>query len=204
MSQKLSHGGMLKTLAPLSQKLVYEKLASEKMDSGNLGHPNIKNSSKTNNSFEKEQGYYHQGAGPDDKKPVPLFSLEQAKDIMRYDYWRSEALAWGELKVQLGHFPDLGEKTRYERKLIEIIDEIAHQARYMPGIVQKPESVSAIFDSEAFTIFFDNVLTHWDEIRSVKGYVRASLKNLIIASTPECGQSNMIVRSHQSPYLQAL
>jgi hypothetical protein len=179
LSEELAHGELLKTSYPLSEKLMSEKPLSEELVHGNFGQAYIKNSSKSNNSFEKEQEYYHQGAAPDDKKPVPLFSLEQAKNIMRYDYWRSEALSWGELKEQLGHFPDLGNRARYERKIIEIIDEIARQIRYMPMTAQEAESISAIFESEAFTIFFDNVLTRWDEIRSAKGYVKASLKNVV-------------------------
>jgi hypothetical protein len=179
LSEKLAHGDPLKTSHPLSENLMSEKPLSEKLVHGNFGQAYIKNSSTSNSSFEKEQEHYHQGASPDDKKPVPLISLAQAKDIMHYDYWRSEALAWGELKEQLNHFSAPEDKARYERRLIEIIDEIAHQARYMPAIVQKLESASAIFEGEAFTIFFDNVLTHWDEIRSAKGYVRASIKNIL-------------------------
>ena len=71
---------------------------------GKTGQANINNNSITNNFLEKEQGYYHQGYAPDDKKPVPLLSLEQAKEIIRYDDLRCEALAWGELKAKLGYF----------------------------------------------------------------------------------------------------
>jgi hypothetical protein len=178
MSQKLAHGALLKTPAPLSQILSYEKLASEKMDSENLGQPYIKNSSTSNSSLEKEQEYYHQGVAPDDNIPVPLLSLEQAKEMMRYEYWRSEALAWGELQDMLGHFPIHKDRARYIRKLTEILDEIARQARKLPCDSQSSEQTATIFESEAFAIFFDNVLTHWDEIRSAKGYVGASLHNL--------------------------
>jgi hypothetical protein len=181
MSEKLVHGENGNSISNIENKGESESPLSEKLVHGNFGQAYIKNNSTSNSSFEKEQEYYHQGAGagPDDKKPVPLFSLEQAKEIMHYDYWRSESLSWGELKAHLGHFPDLGDKARYERKIIEILDEIARHARYMPGATQEPESVSAVFESETFTIFFDNVLTHWDEIRSVKGYVKASLKNVV-------------------------
>ena len=103
---------------------------------------------------------------------------EQAKEIMRYDYWRREALAWGKLKELLGHFSAPGDKARYERRTAEILDEIARQVRELLNNAQEPKRVSAMLESEAFADFFDRVLTHWDEIRSVKGYVKASLKNL--------------------------
>ena len=177
MSEKLSHGEMLKTPAPMSEKLLSEKLSSEKMVCGNFGHRNINNNSTTNNSLEKEQGKYHQDSVPDDKKPVPLLSLEQAKEIMRYDYWRREAQAWGELKERLGHFTVTGDKAHYARRTNEILDEIAHQIQELLNNEQESDRVAAMLDSEAFAEFFDRVLTHWDEIRSAKGYVKASLKN---------------------------
>ncbi len=179
MSQKLYSDELLKTSPPLSQKLSYEKLSSEEMDSGKLGHPNINNNSTTNSFFEKEQGKNHQGPAPDDKKPAPLFSLEQAREIMRFDYWRRETLAWGKLKERLGHFVAPGDKARYERRTAEILNEIARRVRELLNSAQTPEHVAAMLDSEAFADFFDMVLTHWDEIRSTKGYVSASLENLL-------------------------
>ncbi len=93
-------------------------------------------------------------------------------------YWRQEAQAWGELKERLGHFAVAGDKARYARRTNEILDEIAKQARELLNAGQESKRVTALFDSEAFADFFDKVLTHWDEIRSAKGYVRASLKNI--------------------------
>jgi hypothetical protein len=149
------------------------------MDCGKLGRPYINNNSTTNIFSEKEQDKYHQGCASDDKKPVPLFSSEQAKEIMRYDFWLREALAWGKLKEKLGHFTTTDEKSRYARRTAEILDEIAKQARELLNAAQETERVGAMFESDAFTEFFDRVLTHWDEIRSAKGYVNTSLKNLL-------------------------
>jgi hypothetical protein len=47
-----------------------------------------------------------------------LFSSEQAKEIMRYVFWRREAQAWGELKEKLGHFPSPSDKARYTRRTV--------------------------------------------------------------------------------------
>ncbi len=145
MSQKLYSGKLLKTSPPLSQKLSYEKLSYEEMESGNLGHHNINNNSTTNSFFEKKQGKNHQGPPQDDKKPVPLFSLEQAKAIMRYDFWRREVQAWGKLKERLGHFAVSGDKARYERRTTEILDEIARQVRELLNSAQEPEHAAACF-----------------------------------------------------------
>jgi hypothetical protein len=156
-----------------------EKPLSEKLEHGNFGRPYINNNSTTNNFSEKEQDEYHQGCGPDDKKPVPLLSLEQAREIMRYDFWQREAQAWGDLKEMLGQFATPGDKARYTRRTTEILNEIAKQGRELLNAARETERIIAMFESEAFAEFFDKVLTHWDEIRSAKGYVRASLTNLL-------------------------
>ena len=179
MSEKQVHGEMLKTDAALSEKPMSEEPISEKIVNGKTGHTNINNSSTTNNSFEKEQGYYHQGFASDDKKPVPLLSLEQAKEIIRYDDLRCDALAWGELKAKLGHFATRKDKARYMRKIIEILDETARQAQKNLNAAHDSQRVAAVLGSEAFTAFFGEILDRWDEIRSAKGYVGAALKNML-------------------------
>ena len=108
-----------------------------------------------------------------------MFSLEQAKDIIRYERLRCEALAWGELKTKLGHFPDPRDKTRYIRKVIEILDETARQAQKKLNAAQESQHVAAVLESDALTAFFDEVLNRWDEIRSAKGYVGAALRNML-------------------------
>jgi predicted DNA-binding transcriptional regulator len=179
MSENLQSGKLTSGILPS------EEVTSEKMGRENFGQANIKNNTTNNISknitYRKEQVYNHQGAAPDDYKPVPLFSLEQAKEIMRYDYWRSEAFAWGDLKDTLGHFATPADKSRYIRRVSEIMAELAKQARYLDN----PECVAAAFESEAFAAFFENVLIHWDEIRSVKGYVRASLKIMFAANAQQ-------------------
>ena len=44
----------------------------------------------------------------------------------------------------------------------------------------KPDTVLARIESESFTVMFDELLSRWDEIRNVRAYIEASLKNLII------------------------
>jgi len=179
MSENSVHGVMLKTDTALSEKPISENLMSEKSIHGKPGHANINNNSTTNNSFEKEQGYYHQGCAPYDEKPVHSLSLAEVKAIIRYDDVRCNALAWGELKAKLGHFESLKDKARYMRKITEILDETARQVQKKLNTAQEPQHVTAILESEAFTAFIDEVLDRWDSIRSVKGYVCAALKNMI-------------------------
>jgi hypothetical protein len=178
MSEKLAHGELLKASPATSEKAMSEKPLSEKSGHGNFGRPNINNNYTTNSLTKKEQDKNHQGVAPDDKKPVPLFSSEQAKEIMRYEFSRREAQAWGELKEKLGHFPSPSDKARYTQRTLEILDEIARQAHALLNSAQEPEHIAALCKSQAFADFFDKILTHRDEIRSAKGYVRAALENM--------------------------
>jgi ribosomal protein L17 len=74
---------------------------------------------------------------------------------------------------------DTKDKARYLRRNVEILDRIAKQARDILNATREPECVTAIFESEAFAILFDQVLTRWDDIRSAKGYVAAALQKLL-------------------------
>jgi hypothetical protein len=183
MSEKPVHGKMLKTPAPLSEKPMSEKPLSEKTVHGNFGQANINNNSTSNNFFENEQVENHQGCAPDDKIPVPLFFLEQAKALMRYEDLRCEALAWGELKEMLGHFAAPRDKARYMRKAIELLDEVASQIRDELNRNRNPQHIADILEGDAFAVFFSELLDRWDQIRSVRGYVGASMKNVL---SPRC------------------
>ena len=180
MSEKAVHGAMLNTSNPMSEKPISENSMSEKTVCGNFGHANINNRSKTNNSFEKEHGENHQSYDPDDKATVSLFSLKQVKDLMRYEDLRCDALAWGELKAKLGHFSSPREKAKYMRKAIDILNEAAYQAWIMHNNAHDPKSIADILSSEDLAVFFDETLARWSEIRSVKGYVGVSLKNMLL------------------------
>jgi hypothetical protein len=179
MSEKQVHGKMLKTSRASSEKLMSEKPLSEKTAHGNFGHSNINNKSTSNNICKKEQVYNHQGAAPEDKKPVLWFSLEQAKEIMRYEDLRCEALAWGELKEMLGHFAAPCDKARYMRKAVELLNEIANRIHAELNRNQNPQHIAGVLEGDAFVAFFSELLDRWDEIRSVRGYVGASMKNIL-------------------------
>ena len=90
---------------------------------------------------------------------------------MRYKDLRCEALAWGELKETLGQFDTAQDKLLYIRKVTDILDEVARQAKEM--------LIVDVLTSEAFAGFFNEALTRWNKIRSVKGYVGAALKDML-------------------------
>ena len=179
MSEELAHEELLKTSVAMSEKVISGKPVSEKLVCEKTGHANINNSSKTNNSFEKEQLYYHQGFEPDNKRPLPAFSLQDVKDIIGYEQLRCNVLAWADLKLSLGHFDTSEEKPRYIHRVCEILDETVKQAQDLLNASPKAQRMANILMSEAFISFFEEVLERWDEIRYAKGYTRAALKNML-------------------------
>ena len=174
MSEKSSHDKLLKTSMPLSEKTI-----SEKTVYGNFGQANIKNKNIINSFYEKEHVYNHQGGTGDNEKSIPLFSSSQAKELMRYNDLRCDMLAWGDLKQMLGHFASPRDKARYIRKITEILDESVLQTVKQLNTSSDPRRIADILLGESFSAFFERAIERWDEIRSPKGYVCASFKNML-------------------------
>ena len=98
---------------------------------------------------------------------------------MNYEHLLSEAESWGELKQRACLFDCDEDAERYKVVIVEIMDELATQLLKKLNKADRPELVIAALESEAFSRMFDNILAHWDEIYNVRGYVEASLKNLL-------------------------
>jgi hypothetical protein len=98
---------------------------------------------------------------------------------MRYEDLRCEALAWGELKDKLGHFAAPRDKARYMRKAVELLNEIANRIHAELNRNHNPQYIAGVLEGDAFAVFFSELLDRWNEIRSVKGYVGASIRNMI-------------------------
>jgi len=182
MSEKVSRGGkVLKTPPGMSEKVISDKPVSDKTVSQNFGHSNINNISTRNSYFITEQGYNHQRRPqrPQGVDDIPLFSLHDVKQKMNYDHLLSEAESWGELKQRACLFDCDEDAERYKTVIVEILEELAVQLLKKLNKADRPELVIAALGSEAFSMMFDNILAHWDEIYNVRGYVEASLKNLL-------------------------
>lgn len=177
LSEKAVHGKVLKASAPISEMSMSGKPLSEKPVYGNFGQAYINNNSTSNSFFEKKQVKNHQGS--ELGISVALFSLERTKEFMGYEDLRCEALAWGELKETLGHFSHLRDKARFIRKAIEILDELARQLHKNLNTVARPDDIIDVIASAEFLELFDQMLAMWDEVRSVKGYVEAVLRNVL-------------------------
>lgn len=182
ISEKQPHGdSMLKTqdsINVMSEKGLSGKGMSDKAVPDNFGHANIIINNTTNISIKKEQGNNHQGIARSDEKPVPLFSLEQVKSIIRYDHWKREAEAWGNLQEKLGNFTVAGEKEHYHQKTTKLLNEVARQVADYISNASDPALIIGVVERQGFERFFDEVLNRWDTIRSPQRYVAKTLKNI--------------------------
>ena len=182
MSEKVQPGGKLSdSTTDVSEKVISEKEVYGKTVSHNFGHSNINNISTRNSYFMTEQVYNHQRRPkPMEPDRLTLFSSSEVKQRIGYDHLKSEADSWGTLlKDTLGQLDDPDDESRYYRTMNEILNEIVEQ---LVGILNKSKNADKLLtkiEGDIFTLMFDDILTRWDEIRNIRAYVAASLKNLL-------------------------
>ena len=182
MSEKVQPGGKLSdSPAGVSEKVISEKEVYGKTVSHNFGHSNINNISTRNSYFMTEQVYNHQRRPkPVEPERLTLFSSGEVKQRIGYDHLKCEADSWGTLlKDTLGQLDDPDDESRYYWTMNEILNEIVEQ---LVGILNKSKNANKLLpkiEGDIFTLMFDDILTRWDEIRNIRAYVAASLKNLL-------------------------
>jgi len=178
MSEKSVHGGeLLKTSPAMSEKPLSEKLISEKLEHQIFGQPDINNSSITNSSLEKEQEYNHQRQGA--TTPCRCYTSADVMKLIHYDQLKKDFAAWGSLlKNTLGRMQTPEEDRRYQQVTQQILIEIVNQLTRALNTTETPDALIKSIQSSAFSSMIDGFLDHWEQIRNVKAYVSASLKNL--------------------------
>ena len=108
------------------------------------------------------------------------FSSADVKQHIRYDHLQSEVDAWGRfLKNVLGILNTPEDEIRHHQTMDEILLEIVNQLAELLNKAKEPSATVARIESEAFAMMFDDLLSRWDEIRSVRAYVEATLANMI-------------------------
>lgn len=181
MSEKTEHGGKrLKTHAATSEKPLSEKPVSEKTAHRKAGHANNNNIVTRNSYFMTEQVYDHQGPRSDKMPTRALFSQEEVKRRLGYEKLQAEAAAWGSLmKSTLGLLSTPEEESRYQRIVRELLAELVCQLTEALNQSNAPGRILSQIKENAFSTMIDEILGRWEEIRCVKAYVAASLKNLL-------------------------
>ena len=182
MSEKVQPGGKLSdSPAEMSEKAISEKEIYGKTVSHNFGHSNINNISTRNSYFMTEQVYNHQRRPkPMEPDRLTLFSSAEVKQRIGYDHLKSEADSWGSLlKDTLGQLDDPDDESRYYRTVNEILNEIVEQLVAILNKSKNAETLLSKIEGDILALMFDDILTRWDEIRNIRAYVAALLKNLL-------------------------
>lgn len=179
MSEKSEHGGkLLKTSPAMSEKPLSEKAISEKLEHQNFGQPNINNNHITNNSLEKEQEYNHQHQGS--SALCRPFTPKDVMELIGYDQLKKDFAAWGSLlKNTLGRLQTPQEEHRYQQITHEILTEVVNQLTELLNNTKTPDQIIKTIKGPAFSAMMDEFLDRWDQIRNVKAYVTAAVKNLL-------------------------
>lgn len=181
MSEKTIHGGKRwKTHSAMSEKPLSEKQISEKTEHRKNGHANNNNIVTRNSYFMTEQVYDHQRS-PMLKTPTRAhYTPEEVKRRIGYEKLQAEAEGWGSLmKTTLGMLDTPEEESRYHRVVGELLAEFAYQLTDAVNQARNPDQIFSKIEEGALAVLFDELLGRWDEIRCVKAYVAASLKNLL-------------------------
>lgn len=178
MSEIPEHGGkQLKTPAPMSEKPLSEKAISGKVEHQNPGHKNKNRSNITNSSLEKEQENNHQPQGTSVSRCA--YTAADVMELIRYERLKKEVDGWGNLlKTTLQRLPTPEEERRYLQTMDALLLELTRQlTAELNRTAGQPQLLKAI-QGPAFSDMIDGFLDRWSDIRNVKAYVAASIKNL--------------------------
>lgn len=183
MSEKLEHGGkVLKKADGTSEKALSEKPVSEKSELRKTRQANnIKNIVTRNSYFITEQEYNHQDNSSAMKRSVsPMrFTQKDVMELIHFSDLQKEADSWGTLmKNVLGQINTPEEERSYRKKMDDILLELLEQLTNMFNHEAFPEQLIEKIQGPEFDLFFDELLSRWNEIYHVRNYIAASLKNL--------------------------
>ena len=130
-----------------------------------------------------EQEYNHQ-VNPDDSKNTYLsakkFTQESVKELMRFADLQKEIEAWGGLmRDTLGQLSSLEEERCYRKKMDAILLELLTQLTDALNHAADPDLLIRKIRGPEFEVLFDELLSRWNDIRNVKAYIAASVRNLM-------------------------
>jgi len=184
-SGKLQSGGKPAENTPMSEisqsgKPQSDKVMSGKMVHQNIGQPYITTNTSINNSSYKEQDYNHQADRGGFSTSVARAGKEDILHALDRPHLESEMRAWVKMKDSiLGHFPSPEDRSRYEKRAAQILDELVRQILERSN---EPDACKRIIGAASEGAFYDlyfDLADRGDQMRSIKRYVGTTLSNLI-------------------------
>ena len=179
LSEKSQHGGKeLKTSLPMSEEPMSEKMISGKTVHQKIGCNNKNKEFITNSSLDKEQVHNHQAKG-DDASCRPYTAVD-VMELIGYQQLVKDVDGWGNLlKTTLKRILTTDEERRYRQTMGDVLLELVNQLTTLLNGVEDPAPLLKALQGQAFSEMFDGFLDQWNEIRNVKAYVAASVRNLV-------------------------
>lgn len=178
MSEIPEHGGKLLTPpSPMSEKPLSEKVVSDKLEHQNPGHKNNNRRNIINSSLEKEQEDNHQPQGS--SAPCRVYTPADVMELICYSQLRKDVDGWGHLlKNTLKQLRTPAEERRYRQTMDDLLLELVGQLTAALNGTADSSRLLAALQGQEFSAMMDGFLDRWREIRNVKAYVAASIKNL--------------------------
>jgi hypothetical protein len=182
LSEKSRHSGKpLKTSSAMSEIPGTGKAVYEKPGSDNLGQANIKNSSISNISFEKEQKVDNYQERPEYvNTPHPTADLHQVKEQINYSSLVKEVEALSNLKQMLGHFSSAEDHMRFAHVTNQMLEAIPVAILEQTQKYGATQCATLFTDETVALCLLQDLSDQWENVRNVKKYVRATVRNLLM------------------------
>lgn len=190
LSEKLLCGGKGGGTAgdPLSEKLLSEKLPSEKWGCGNSGHAVTRNSS-ANNISDKELVCNQQSDGG--LGSIGTHTLGDIKERIGYAALQVDIEAMAQIKERLHQFSSPGQRRQYTQTALELLDQMALQAKVLLNCragttwandepwdtLELQVSLLDRLNQASALELLQKAAERYQEIRNVKSYAKAMICN---------------------------
>ena len=168
----------MKTSLPMSEEPMSEKVISGKTVHQKIGCNNKNKEFITNSSLDKEQVHNHQAKG--DGASCRPYTAVDVMELIGYQQLVKDVDGWGNLlKTTLKRIRTTDEERRYRQTMGTVLLELVNQLTTLLNGVEDPAPLLKALQGQAFSEMFDGFLDQWNEIRNVKAYVAASVRNLV-------------------------
>ena len=155
-----------------------EKAISDKLEHQNPGHKNNNRSNITNSSLEKKQENNHQRQGI--SAPCRGYTAVDVMELIGYEQLKKDVDGWESLlKTTLGRIQTPEEERRYHQTMDALLLELVRQLTAALNSAADDSRLLEAMQGSAFSALIDGFLDRWNDIRNVKAYVAASIKNMV-------------------------
>ena len=128
--------------------------------------------------MEKKQENNHQRQGI--SAPCRGYTAVDVMELIGYEQLKKDVDGWESLlKTTLGRIQTPEEERRYHQTMDALLLELVRQLTAALNSAADDSRLLEAMQGSAFSALIDGFLDRWNDIRNVKAYVAASIKNMV-------------------------